>query len=86
MGYDCRFGGYLFAQTVIDVMASQGVKVFFDKNFVSTPMISLAANKLQSTAGVILTASHNPKQWNALKLLNAKGEFLSAADGENILA
>jgi phosphomannomutase len=68
LGYDCRFGGYLFAQTVIDVMASQGVKVFFDKNFVSTPMISLAAYKLQSTAGVILTASHNPPSYNGYKL------------------
>ena len=68
LGYDCRFGGFLFAQTVIDVMASQGVKVFFDKNFVSTPMISLAANKLQSTAGVILTASHNPPSYNGYKL------------------
>ena len=41
---------------------------------------------LKSAGGIILTASHNPKQWNALKLLNAKGEFLSAADGENILS
>lgn len=68
LGYDCRFGGYLFAETVIDVMAAEGVKVYFDKHFVSTPMISLAANKLQSTAGVILTASHNPPSYNGYKL------------------
>jgi phosphomannomutase len=73
LGYDCRFGGFLFSETVIDVMASEGVKVYFDKNFVSTPMISLAANKLQSTAGVILTASHNPPSYNGYKLKSNYG-------------
>ena len=84
LGYDCRFGGFLFAQTVIDVMASQGVKVFFDKNFVSTPMISLAANKLQSTAGVILTASHNPPSYNGYKLKSNFGCSLLRNDIEII--
>ena len=73
LGYDCRFGGYMFAETVIDIMAEEGVKVFFDKNFVSTPMISLAAYKLNSTAGVILTASHNPPSYNGYKLKSNYG-------------
>ncbi len=73
LGYDCRFGGYLFAETVIKVMASEQVKVYFDKNFVSTPMISLAANKLNTGAGVILTASHNPPSYNGYKLKSNYG-------------
>lgn len=68
LGYDCRFGGYMFAEAVIDVMAKNNVKVYFDKNFVSTPMVSLATNKLNATAGVILTASHNPPSYNGYKL------------------
>ncbi|MCD8529062.1 MAG: hypothetical protein LRY27_03680 [Chitinophagales bacterium] len=73
LGYDCRFGGYLFAETVIDVMANEGVKVHFDKNFVSTPMVSLATNKLNATIGVILTASHNPPSYNGYKLKSTFG-------------
>ncbi|MEZ4916080.1 MAG: phosphoglucomutase/phosphomannomutase family protein, partial [Chitinophagales bacterium] len=68
LGYDCRFGGYMFAEAVIDIMAKNNVKVHFDKNFVSTPMISLATHKLNATAGVILTASHNPPSYNGYKL------------------
>lgn len=73
LGYDCRFGGYLFAETVIKVMAAEKIKVFFDKNFVSTPMISLAAYKLNTGAGVILTASHNPPSYNGYKLKSNYG-------------
>lgn len=68
LGYDCRFGGKMFAESVIQVMANEGVKVYFDPNFVSTPMISFAANQLKSSAGVILTASHNPPSYNGYKL------------------
>lgn len=68
LGYDCRFGGMLFSKATIDVMCAEGVKVYFDKDFVSTPMISLAANKLNTTAGVILTASHNPPSYAGFKL------------------
>ena len=48
LGYDCRFGGMLFSETVIKVVTQEGIKVFFDKNFVSTPMISLAAFNLNA--------------------------------------
>jgi phosphomannomutase len=73
LGYDCRFGGMLFSEATINVMCSQGVKVYFDKNFVSTPMISLAANKLKTQAGVILTASHNPPSYAGFKLKSPFG-------------
>lgn len=73
LGYDCRFGGYMFAEAVIDIMAKNKVKVHFDKNFVSTPMISLATHKLNATAGVILTASHNPPSYNGYKLKSTFG-------------
>jgi len=68
IGYDCRFGGYLFAQTVVNVMVQQGIKVHFDQHFVSTPMISLAANKLGCDLGIVITASHNPPAYNGYKL------------------
>lgn len=68
LGYDCRFGGTLFAETTALVMAANGVKVFMAKGFVSTPMISLGAYKLKTTLGVIITASHNPPSYNGYKL------------------
>ena len=73
VGYDCRFGGYLFSQTVINVLIQQGVKVYFDQHFVSTPMISLAANKLGCDLGIIITASHNPPAYNGYKLKGGHG-------------
>lgn len=68
VGYDCRFGGTLFSTTAINVFVQQGVKVYFDPNFVSTPMISLGAKTLGSELGVIFTASHNPPSYNGYKL------------------
>lgn len=68
LGYDCRFGGSLFAEAAINVFAKHGIKVFYDKHFVSTPMISLAARNLGCELGVILTASHNPPSYNGYKL------------------
>ena len=73
VGYDCRFGGYLFSQTVVNVLIQQGVKVYFDQHFVSTPMISLAANKLGCDLGIIITASHNPPTYNGYKLKGGHG-------------
>ena len=73
VGYDCRFGGFLFAQTVVNVMVQHGVKVHFDQHFVSTPMISLAANKLGCELGIIITASHNPPSYNGYKLKGKHG-------------
>ena len=73
VGYDCRFGGYLFSQTVINVLVQHGIKVYFDQHFVSTPMISLAANKLGCELGIIITASHNPPSYNGYKLKGKHG-------------
>jgi phosphomannomutase len=80
LGYDCRFGGELFTQKIIHVMCSEGIKVFYDKNFVSTPMISLAAKKLNAFAGVIITASHNPPSYNGYKLKSGFGGPSAEAD------
>lgn len=73
IGYDCRFGGTLFSTTAINVFLQEGVKVFFDPNFVSTPMVSLGAQKLNADLGVIFTASHNPPSYNGYKLKSKFG-------------
>jgi phosphomannomutase len=72
LGHDCRFAGELFCHTVARVMCSMGVKVSLAKDFVSTPMISLGAVKLKKDLGIIITASHNPPEYNGFKL---KGSF-----------
>lgn len=68
VGYDCRFGGEMFAKETARQLAAQGIKVIMSNGFVSTPMISLAANQLNSGAGIILTASHNPPTYNGYKI------------------
>ncbi len=73
IGFDTRFGGALFAEAAINVFCKQGIKVYFDKHFVSTPMISLAAKNLGCELGVILTASHNPPSYNGYKLKSKHG-------------
>ncbi len=73
VGFDCRFGGSLFAHTAINVFCTNNIKVFYDTNFVSTPMISLAAKKLNCELGVIFTASHNPPSYNGYKLKSKHG-------------
>ncbi|HET6244288.1 MAG: phosphoglucomutase/phosphomannomutase family protein [Bacteroidetes bacterium] len=73
IGHDCRFAGELFAQTAAIVMAVNGVKVKLAKDFVSTPMISLGANKLKTSLGIIITASHNPPSYNGFKLKGGYG-------------
>lgn len=72
LGYDCRFNGQLFAQHAANVFAQNGVKVFMSPGFVSTPMVSLAAFKRQTSAGIILTASHNPAAYSGYKI---KGNY-----------
>lgn len=68
LGHDCRFAGELFAETVAKVLLYEGVPVKMSRGFVSTPMISLAANQLNCGLGIILTASHNPPSYNGYKL------------------
>jgi phosphomannomutase len=74
VGNDCRFAGKLFADTTACVLASQGIKVYRSENtFVSTPMVSLGTVKLQADAGIILTASHNPAEYNGYKIKASYG-------------
>jgi phosphomannomutase len=72
VGHDCRFAGELFAETVANILAHNGIKVFLAKDFVSTPMISLGTVKHKTSLGIIITASHNPPAYNGFKL---KGYF-----------
>ncbi len=68
VGYDCRFGGKLFTQTIAKVLSHYNIKVIMDKNFVSTPMVSLSTLKNKASLGIIITASHNPPEYNGYKL------------------
>ncbi|HEX5002246.1 MAG TPA: phosphoglucomutase/phosphomannomutase family protein [Bacteroidia bacterium] len=73
IGHDCRFGGELFAETVAKVMCAKGIKTFLAKGFVSTPMISFGAVTLKCDLGIIITASHNPPDYNGYKLKGPYG-------------
>ena len=85
IGRDARISGEMVSNIVSGTLMGCGFDVL-DVGLSTTPTIEVAVQLHKSAGGIILTASHNPKQWNALKLLNANGEFLSAADGENILS
>ncbi len=84
VGRDARISGLMVNQLVTGTLMGMGIHVT-DIGLTTTPTTEIAVTELGADGGIILTASHNPKQWNALKLLNNKGEFLSAADGERIL-
>ncbi|MFQ3332144.1 MAG: phosphomannomutase [Flavobacteriales bacterium] len=85
IGRDARISGEMVNNIVSGTLMGCGFNVL-DVGLSTTPTIEVAVQLHKSAGGIILTASHNPKQWNALKLLNEKGEFLSATDGEEILA
>ena len=84
VGKDARLSGDMVEQLVCGTAISCGVDVV-KAGFASTPTTEMAVVFEQADGGIILTASHNPKQWNALKLLNEKGEFLNAEEGAAIL-
>lgn len=84
VGKDARISGEMVEQLVCGSLIACGVDVV-KAGFASTPTTEMAVIFEQADGGIILTASHNPKQWNALKLLNEKGEFLNAAEGAAIL-
>ncbi len=84
IGRDARISGEMIQNLVISTLQSLGVDVI-NLNFSTTPTVEIAVPMEKADGGIILTASHNPKQWNALKLLNAKGEFISDKDGKRIL-
>ena len=84
VGRDARISGSMVNNVVTGTLMGMGVNVL-DIGLTTTPTAEIAVVEEHAHGGIILTASHNPKQWNALKLLNHKGEFLSAADGERVL-
>ena len=80
IGFDCRFGGQLFSETAAQVFGNFNIKVYYDKNFVSTPMVSLGVVKLNADMGVVITASHNPPSYNGFKLKSGYGGPTIPAD------
>jgi len=84
VGRDARKSGSFVNNLVIASLKSLGISVT-DLGLATTPTVELAVSGTKSDGGIIITASHNPAEWNALKLLNEKGEFLSAADGASVL-
>ncbi|MDI9257346.1 phosphoglucosamine mutase [Flavobacterium sedimenticola] len=84
IGRDARISGPMIHNLVVHTLIGLGIDVI-DLGLSTTPTVEVAVPLEQADGGIILTASHNPKQWNALKLLNEKGEFLSGKEGELIL-
>ncbi len=85
VGRDARISGEMVNHLVTGTLIGLGINVV-DAGLSTTPTVEMAVTMEKADGGIILTASHNPKQWNALKLLNEKGEFISAKDGEDLLA
>jgi phosphomannomutase len=84
IGRDARLSGAMINQLVTATLQGLGLDVI-DLGLSTTPTVEIAVTLEKASGGIILTASHNPIQWNALKLLNEKGEFISAEDGAEIL-
>lgn len=84
VGRDARISGEMVSNIVIGTLTGMGFDVI-NIGLATTPTTELAVIMNQAAGGIIITASHNPKHWNALKFLNSKGEFLSAAEGNSIL-
>lgn len=85
LGRDARLSGDMVSKLVCGTLQSLGLDVL-DLGLSTTPTVEMAVPAEQAIGGIILTASHNPAQWNALKLLNSTGEFISGQDGEEMLA
>jgi len=84
VGRDARISGKMVSSLVINTLLSMGINVV-DIGLAATPTTEIAVTKEGADGGIIITASHNPKEWNALKLLNGKGEFLDADQGREII-
>ena len=84
IGRDARISGPMIASLVQQTLVGLGIDII-DLGLSTTPTVEIAVPMEGAQGGIILTASHNPKQWNALKLLNSKGEFISGAEGEALL-
>jgi phosphomannomutase len=84
IGRDARISGPLVSNLVVSTLNAMGFNVV-DLGLSTTPTVELAVKWEKAGGGIIVTASHNPKEWNALKLLNSEGEFISADDGAIVL-
>jgi phosphomannomutase len=84
IGRDGRISGSMVQQLVVNTLMGLGIDVV-DVGLSTTPTVEMAVVWEKAAGGIIITASHNPKEWNALKLLNEQGEFISAADGAIVL-
>ena len=84
IGRDGRISGLMVRNVVVGTLMGMGYDVI-DIGYATTPTTELAVRMAGADGGIIITASHNPRQWNALKLLNSEGEFLTAADGAEVL-
>lgn len=84
VGRDARISGPMVESIVVSTLSGMGINVI-NTGLSTTPTVEMAVMNLNADGGIIITASHNPKQWNALKLLNGKGEFISGSEGEEVL-
>ncbi len=84
IGRDARISGEMVNNLVCGSLTGMGIDVL-DIGLSTTPTVEMAVTESNADGGIIITASHNPKQWNALKLLNGKGEFINAAEGAEVL-
>ncbi len=84
IGRDGRISGAMVSNLVINTLLGLGIDVL-DLGYSTTPTVEIATKAEKAAGGIIITASHNPREWNALKLLNSEGEFISAAWGEEVL-
>jgi len=84
IGRDGRMSGPMIRDLVVNTLIALGIDVT-DLGLSTTPTVEMAVTMEKAGGGIILTASHNPKEWNALKLLNSRGEFISGQDGKEVL-
>ncbi len=84
VGRDARISGKMVEDLVISTLTGMGINII-NTGLSTTPTVEMAVIDLVADGGIIITASHNPKEWNALKLVNNKGEFISGKDGEQVL-
>ncbi|HZW70627.1 MAG TPA: phosphoglucosamine mutase, partial [Hanamia sp.] len=85
IGRDGRISGSMVSSICANTLLACGFDVV-DLGLTTTPTVEIAVKEEKAAGGIILTASHNPQEWNALKLLNQDGEFLDAAEGEKVLS
>lgn len=84
VGYDCRFGGEMFMDAAVKILASKGIRVFVSERYITTPMLSLGILKLKAHCGIIITASHSPAEFNGYKLRGEHGGPLFEKDLKDV--